>query len=483
MDGAVRRPRREGYAPPASAKQAGRPKSPSASVIGASRAIAKHGDPHASGLAASHQRNAVQQRTAKPSIGNALEIHGDVKPQFVSANEFNTEHATASGVMRDDAAHLVQTPSAHMKIITPVTHSSPTPRPAAAKSRPASALVPASDSEQTSVAAAASARIEEVAAETRQLMQESIAANQTILDQITQRRKRAEALSNLYRMETQESIRDMAQVEEDVRELQAKRKWLVDVTRSLELQVYQEQRRFSSKHSEKKAHAVPSPSHTPRVSAHATTGREGAIQVVRNEYESLNRRLDSAKSILDNLKSDSDRLTSQFDGRQRERTALAAMSEALTKEVTDLERHELVVSGIVRESKDAIRKSGTYASRMPYLKKYADSLEEIIAATRDDFQTAQKILSTIMESDENSIAELRRVTSLSPAQQNVLPSLVRQLQTENELLQRLAHVHVEDAERERGELGRTAEKLQGRLKDVEEKIRSLASKGKALSSM
>jgi chromosome segregation ATPase len=257
----------------------------------------------------------------------------------------------------------------------------------------------------------------------------------------------------------------MAILEDDVKDLQAKRKILAEVTRALELQVFQEQRRATPQ-TASVAKRDPASRTIPVQQANSVS----AVDSLRKQYESLNRRLDSAKSVSQKLEEDSRRLEEQLQSRFSERAALASLHETLSKEVADLERHETIVSGVVRESKEVIRKSGSYASRLPYLEKRSATLEEVIAATKADFQATQATLTTLIDSDDRTLTELRRFSVNSVA--TVMPSLIRQLQTENELLQRLAHAHVEEADRNRMSLQQNADRLQERLQGIEDKIRS-----------
>jgi hypothetical protein len=78
-----------------------------------------------------------------------------------------------------------------------------------------------------------------------------------------------------------------------------------------------------------------------------------------------------------------------------------------------------------------------------------------------------------IQSDDTSIEVLRGVFQSRNGASGALPSLLRQLQHENETLQRFSHAYLEEAESERATMQQAADQLQQRLLAIEEKTRAL----------
>lgn len=323
----------------------------------------------------------------------------------------------------------------------------------------------------------------------QQQIAESVATSQQLLDNITERRRRAEMLTQLYRDDAHQTAIELANTEEEWKELQERRKHLIELSRSLELQLYQKRKmqQQQQQHSHKNASSRASQPTTsmkgglPDNRLHHIAAASGipmappssSQQSSRAQYEELNRRLDAAKFVSEELTREIHRNEVQETEKSNERTTIASYVMDLRKEVAALEQHEVFVNGVVRESKHVIENAGSMASKIPHMERVLSELITAEKQIRQDFAKTQQHLMGFIHSDDTSIEVLRGVVQSRNGASGALPSLLRQLQIENETLQRFSHVYLEEAEAERATMQQTADQLQQRLLSIEGKTRDL----------
>lgn len=289
---------------------------------------------------------------------------------------------------------------------------------------------------------------------------------------MTQRRQRAEVLRQLYKDESRETQLDSARIEEEIKSLQGKRRQLVDLNRALETTVYR--KRKDQSQNNKNIHGVASAPSTALQSASRASiaaNVPSASQATRADYEALNRRLDAAKYVAEELSKEIVKSEGIIKQKQQERISWGQTHDALHKELDELHRQEVFVGGVIRESKQAIQHAGNMASRIPYMEKVLAELQEFLVAVRTDFTSTQSQLTAIINADDKALQELHAMMKTPSG--GVIPFLVRQLQQENDALQKMSHTHVEHAEAERMQLQAHADRLQQKLSSLEDKIRFL----------
>ena len=316
-----------------------------------------------------------------------------------------------------------------------------------------------------------------VSVESEAAVKKAVTANQKLIDQVAARRKRAEDLTAIFKTELIQLESEAAEADARTKELEQQRRELSEASRKIELEAYQHRRRLSVTN-EKEAlyHRQLSTSHVSAQSARALSGMfqqdkpldEAAA--ARRDFDDFTRRAEAAKQLAGELQRECDENEAMLSRKLKERHALVTAIDELQQSVSQLERNELVVEDAVRHTHHLLRTAGATHHEIPTLQRAIRSNEARIAELKAERESLVAILMRLVEKDDEKIRQLH-MTSLRSAGSNAMPTVIRDLTSENEAFQKLCFDLIEEADKERVRLEGTASAIAEKLSFVENKIK------------
>lgn len=327
-----------------------------------------------------------------------------------------------------------------------------------------------------------------------QVIAQAVQSRQEIVDAMSDRRARSDQLSQLYQHEMQEIELELGRLGFQYREQDQKRKELLALHRQLEVQIFQEKRKIGVPQTAGAATtsvASPPPASQLARSTMLPSASSSPIPQSANaraHYHEMNKRLDNAKSVSEAMSREIHRLSESFTELTKTREAHARDIYQLRQELHELQPYDQAIGFTNAEVQKLLGSSGDLTIRVPLLEKRTQERRAQLEAHKQDAEETRSWLMQWIAADDATIERWRTIfaargsfsggssSSSSPRSKeilNMIPTVIRELQSENESLVQQGKLFMSKMEIERMKLQKEADNLMVRLQTTEEKVKEL----------